>query len=182
MIGSMNMNYGGKGGKYMRDSEITADCLGPGKAFLYRLKDKDGNISWSLERPEKADGITIRTINCKLKVGQVQSMMFDTCDKRKKPYPPFNDLTAPLEDTHMKDAKGKKIKTKEGKFKVKEGYAGKAKGVAQVLWERGLWVEGMKMKLDVDDPDYPELSASTVLANCEDFREEVVAMEKLMLP
>ena len=107
-------------------------------------------------------------------------MMFDTCTKRKQPYPPFNDLTAPLEDTHMKDAKGKKIKTKEGKFKVKEGYAGKAKGVAQVLWERGLWVEGMKMKLDVDDPDYPELSASTVLANCEDFREEVGAMEKLV--
>ena len=30
---------GGKGGKYMRDTKITADCLGEGKAFLYRLKD-----------------------------------------------------------------------------------------------------------------------------------------------
>ena len=36
------------------------------------------------------------------------------------------------------------------------------------------------MKLDVDDPDYPEMSASTVLANCEDFKEEVGAMEKLV--
>ena len=60
MISSMNMNYGGKGGKYMRDSKITADCLGDGKAFLYRLKDEDGDISWSLEKPEDLDGITVR--------------------------------------------------------------------------------------------------------------------------
>lgn len=45
---SMNMNYGGKGGKYMRDTEITADCLGEGKVFLYRLKDESRDISWSL--------------------------------------------------------------------------------------------------------------------------------------
>ena len=64
--------------------------------------------------------------------------------------------------------------------KIKEGYGGKAKRVAQVLWERGLWVDGMKMKLDVDDPDYPEMSASTVLSNCEDFKEEMGAMEKLV--
>ena len=39
---------------------------------------------------------------------------------------------------------------------------------------------GMKKKLDVDDPRYPDLSASFVLGNCEDFREEVDAMEKLI--
>ena len=39
---------------------------------------------------------------------------------------------------------------------------------------------GMKKKLDVDDPRYPNPSASFVLGNCEDFREEVDAMEKLI--
>ena len=52
--------------------------------------------------------------------------------------PPFNDLTAPLEDTKNLDEKGKPKKNKDGQFKIKEGYCGIAKGVAQVLWERGL--------------------------------------------
>ena len=114
MISSMNMNYGGKGGKHMRDSEITADCLGKGKAFLYRLKDEDGDISWSLEKPEDLEGFTVRKINCKVKVGQVQSMMF--ADK-KTTIPPFNDLTAPLKDTKVLDEKGsqQKIKTVSSK-------------------------------------------------------------------
>ena len=56
------------------------------------------------------------------------------------------------------------------------GYAGKAKGVAQVFWKRGLWKNNMAKKLDVDDPRYPDLSASFVLGNFEDFREEVNVM------
>ena len=78
------------------------------------------------------------------------------------------------------DKKGVQEKTKVGKLKIKEGYANKAKGVAQVLWESGLWDKKMKLKLNIDDSNYPDVSASTVLANCEDFREEVGAMEKLV--
>ena len=38
----------------------------------------------------------------------------------------------------------------------------------------------MKMKLDLDDPNYPELSAQDVLANCEDFLHKTGAMEELV--
>lgn len=31
-VNSMNMYYGGKGGKYLRDTEMTVDCLGQGEA------------------------------------------------------------------------------------------------------------------------------------------------------
>ena len=56
-----------------------------------------------------------------------------------------------------------------------------AKGIAQVLWERGLWMNKMKLKLPTYHTDYPDLSASYVLANCTDFKEEVGAMEKLVI-
>ena len=61
--------------------------------------------------------------------------------------------------------------TKKGKKKIK---------ISQVLWERGLWVKGVKKLLPVDHKDYPDLSASYVLANCTDFKEEVGTMEKLV--
>ena len=38
----------------------------------------------------------------------------------------------------------------------------------------------MKAKLDSDNSDYPDMSAQDVLANCQDFREEVGAMEDLI--
>jgi len=60
---------------------------------------------------------------------------------------------------------------------MKQGYAGVGKGIKQVLWERGLWKDGMVQKLDVDHPDYPELSASYVLSQCMDFKTEESAME-----
>ena len=50
----------------------------------------------------------------------------------------------------------------------------------QILWERGMWVKGMKAKLADDRPDYSELSAQHVLGNCEDFREEIGAMQELV--
>ena len=43
-----------------------------------------------------------------------------------------------------------------------------------------MWVKGMKAKLADDHPDYPELSAQHVLGNCEDFREEIGAMQELV--
>ena len=64
---------------------------------------------------------------------------------------------------------------------MKLGYTFKAKGIAQVLWERGLWVKKMMLKLPAYHKDYPDLSALYVLANCTDFKEEVGAMEKLVI-
>jgi hypothetical protein len=65
---------------------------------------------------------------------------------------------------------------------VKRGYVGMAKGIQQVLWERGLWVEGMvmsltdkaKSKILVAHKALPQehLLADKVLAACPDFMEE----------
>ena len=63
------------------------------------------------------------------------------------------------------DDKKELMKTKTDKVKVKEGYVITTKRFAQVLLERGLWINKMKLKLDVDDPLYPNMSVSTVLAN-----------------
>ena len=38
----------------------------------------------------------------------------------------------------------------------------------------------MKAKLASEDKDYPELSANDVLANCQDFKEELGAMQSLI--
>jgi len=83
-------------------------------------------------------------------------------------------LKATLEDTKKVTA------TSKGKLKEIKGYAGKAKGIAQILWERGLWIEGMKLTLKEDHLFYPDRSAKHVLANCDDFKEEVGAMEDLV--
>lgn len=131
---------------------------------MYKLTYNDRNISWALDKPLNVEGITAETFDYKLKVGNVQSMIFDS--KQNDPLPPFNDITAPLEDMPLLVKKGEHMITKSDKVKEKEGYANKTKGVAQVLWERGLWIENMKFKLDVGEPNYPDMSASTVLANC----------------
>ena len=71
-------------------------------------------------------------------------------------------------------------KTTSGKLKTVLGYAGQANGIIQILWERGLWEDGMKAKLPSDDLEYPHMSAQDVLANCQDFREEIGAMQYLI--
>jgi len=57
--------------------------------------------------------------------------------------------------------------------KVKEGYVGKPKGLKQVLWERGWWVEGMSMS----DKVKPENNMSTVLRNLPEFQGEKTALQ-----
>ena len=60
------------------------------------------------------------------------------------------------------------------------GHAGLPKGTEQVLWERGLWKDRMTAKLGSEDKYYTELSANDVLANCQDFKEELGAMQSLI--
>jgi len=61
-------------------------------------------------------------------------------------------------------------------------YLGQAKGLKQVLWERGLWVDGMVRAVGEDD-DEPQRSQSMsmthVLSECEDFRNEVTLLEEI---
>jgi len=60
-----------------------------------------------------------------------------------------------------------------------EEYVGKAKGMKQVLWERGLWKEGMVGSIDEDDERDQSFSMTYVLSECEDFRNEVTLLEEI---
>eukprot|EP00035_Acanthoeca_spectabilis_P018681 m.398936 g.398936 ORF g.398936 m.398936 type:complete len:119 (-) comp16779_c0_seq1:415-771(-) len=64
------------------------------------------------------------------------------------------------------------------------GYLGKPKGVKQVLWERGLWKEGMNLIVKADNPKGYEVGgeycATTVLNNCADFAKERGQLRKLI--
>eukprot|EP00732_Lithocolla_globosa_P002572 Lithocolla_globosa_v1_NODE_1727_length_2377_cov_16.907407.p2 type:complete len:243 gc:universal NODE_1727_length_2377_cov_16.907407:1199-471(-) len=60
-----------------------------------------------------------------------------------------------------------------------EGYIGKPKGKKQILWERGLWVEGMKGPVKGKPLD-PALNMDEVLRSCRDFREEKSALQALV--
>ena len=77
--------------------------------------------------------------------------------------PPFYDLAAPPKD--------KKI-VKRGKRELKEGYVGKAKGMKQVLWERGWYVDGMS-SVSTD----PKPNIEMVLGGLPDFKNERSALQ-----
>jgi hypothetical protein len=69
---------------------------------------------------------------------------------------------------------------------------GKPKGAYQILYERGLWVEGMKgsqtekevellrLRGKDDQVTPPELDAKRVLSSCTDFKNEKSALAKLV--
>ena len=97
-------------------------------------------------------------IDCRVRVGEIQAMSFEL--KLFEPPPFFNILDAPYEDKIILDSDGNISKTKTGKERKIKGYAGEAKGLAQVLWERGLWKTGIKIKLNVDDENFPDLCAT----------------------
>ncbi|CAM9757725.1 unnamed protein product [Sphacelaria rigidula] len=90
--------------------------------------------------------------------------------------PPFYDVDAPEIDTKMVRKKTPKKKdsapvpegeetggatssTEETEEYIKEGYVGKAKGMKQVSWERGLWVD----QVGTGDKVRPENNIVTVL-------------------
>eukprot|EP00732_Lithocolla_globosa_P001261 Lithocolla_globosa_v1_NODE_597_length_3629_cov_4.882205.p1 type:complete len:792 gc:universal NODE_597_length_3629_cov_4.882205:2932-557(-) len=56
-----------------------------------------------------------------------------------------------------------------------EGYIGKAKGKKQILWERGLWLDGMTAS-----QEKPELNIDKVLQSCGDFLREKSALQAVV--
>ena len=118
-------------------------------------------------------------IDCRVRVGEIQAMSFEL--KLFEPPPFFNILDAPYEDKIILDSDGNISKTKTGKERKIKGYAGEAKGLAQVRWERALWKAGMKKELNVDDKVFSDLCASTTLGHCHDFREKIRVMKNLVL-
>ena len=58
----------------------------------------------------------------------------------------------------------------------------RAKGLKQILWERGLWVPGMVEKVAEDDAQRDQaLSMTRVLSNCPDFANEITALQEAFL-
>jgi hypothetical protein len=107
----------------------------------------------------------------------MQSFVFQEGDP-----PPFYSLKASKVDYITK-----KKRKRKGKFVecdvIVEGYVGKAKGMKQVLWERGLWVKDMVQKIDVDKDKKCrglDMSMSHILSMCTDFVEEWPAFKKLI--
>jgi hypothetical protein len=170
-------SWGGKQGS-MRDTIILDHtCLGPGVCT--------------------EEGI-------KLKVGDVQSMVFLLGQY------PFYDLTATPHDRFLANGDHltekeiekcvKKIEKarqawKEGELPVDEriwvaGFLDKAKGLMQIAYERGLWVDGMvmakseleekKIRLKGNEPPPPSMYVNSVLATCADFRQEKFALQELV--
>ena len=82
-------------------------------------------------------------MDLKITVGETQQMIFQEDDP-----PPFYKVDAPRKDIVVQ-----KWKAKQSKYVdvVVEGYEGKAKGMQQVLWERGLYITGMVKSVSADD-------------------------------
>lgn len=149
-VANMNVKHGGKQ-KVPRDSVMTEGCLGPGKAEMFLSGDK-----WSTKKP--AGALTTRVVDLKLKLGDVQRMSFGPTDP-----PPFYDWEAPPKDKRVQ---------RRGKLEQKEGYVGKAKGIKQVLWERGWYVDGMSAtSKDV------QMNLELVLGGLPDFKNERTALQ-----
>ena len=104
-------------------------------------------------------------VDRKLKPGDTQRFYFTADDP-----PPWYKPNAPKYD---------KVDRITGKV-TEPGYVDKPKGKKQVLWERGLWKEGMVNRLEEDDGRDMSLSMHHVLSDCWDFANETTAlMEKV---
>ena len=112
--------------------------------------------------------------------------------------PPHYALDTPKEDVFLGHQKAQK---KRGRSKaaddtteqpaaetimvdaINPGYVGKAKGLRQVLWERGWLCPGKKYTMKgiiVNGTIDPTTSLVQIMANCSDFRNERTLMEELV--
>jgi hypothetical protein len=187
-VSEMNKGVGGKQRK-MRSSEIIEGCLG----------DYAGKC---------------------LKVGDVQSMVFlDTEQPHFSPYnqlPKYDQDKDHMSESQKKSCQTQIDKEKADRqekinaYKKKNnnaepspsrfpeidetmvirGYVGQAKGVQQVLWERGLWRDKMIMTKNQSDlnklilarkglPD-PDFNADAILGSCPDFQGEKSALSEVV--
>ena len=159
----MNAKYGDKKGKGMRDTEMVEGCLGKGEEKLRKLLAGDGRVlGWFASEAaatEHGSG-TVVEVDCKLKIGDTQHMEFSSnadCP------PPLYALNAARGNCAKMDKKGKEVTNKKYEVVVVEGWAGKAKGIKQVLWERGLWKDGMVLKVNPDDKNGQDMCMQTTL-------------------
>lgn len=188
VVGNMNLKWGGVSAGVLRNTLIVDGCVGDKDAIIYFNKDSG---KWSLTQRNPNDV----KVDCKVKVGEEQSMSFGEACDTDAAYPtppPFYHLDALCYDIMMTDAQlhaHNESLVAEGKNTVesarhREGFLGSPKGLKQVLWERGLWDDRMIAKVKEGDRrgravGGPEC-ASSVLAACPDFANERGQLRKLI--
>ena len=130
---------------------MTEGCVGPGEAKMHLNSGK-----WSTQFVQ---GVTEKTVDLKLRVDATQSMMLKAGDP-----PPFHACDAQPNENTSKTSRGKVVL-------VHEAYAGKPKGMRQVLWEHGLYAEGMSASAPA------EKKMDDIISNLPDFKNEKSALQ-----
>ena len=69
---------------------------------------------------------------------------------------------------------------KKDEVVVVEGWAGKAKGLKQVLWERGLWKDGMVLKSKPDYKRVQDMCMQTTLHKRPDFNLKIGVLTNII--
>ena len=74
----MNFNSGGKGGKKIRDSELSEDLAGDYDvpALMYETIAEVLCLVWSLTMPPAKEGVRVKVHDCRVCAGDSQSMSF----------------------------------------------------------------------------------------------------------
>ena len=147
-ISSMNFKFGDKRGKGLRDTGWGEDSVGDGDtlAVMYEILVEGEPSVWSLVKPDDKEDVVVKQHDCHVRARDTQYISFG--DVTTNPPPPFYASNAPHATIPDVDpVSGNQKTTKGGKAKMIEGYAGQAKGIKQILWECGLWREGMKTKV-----------------------------------
>lgn len=189
--GKMNVSFGGAQPR-MRPSDMTAGCLGafehPNKlrvgdkqSFVYSSSDAGPfNLTPEQREDRKLDMVV---------PGELKKEYFNKEQLRKAIIDSEGGVPSnvPLRSRkdHQDYCKKIGIATFGVKSKVKEGWLNKPKGLLQVLWERG-WIDPENHKSyskngtkKADGTFDVETSLSFIMANCEDFVNEVTLLQHM---
>eukprot|EP00590_Aulacoseira_subarctica_P008587 CAMPEP_0172421816 /NCGR_PEP_ID=MMETSP1064-20121228/8040_1 /TAXON_ID=202472 /ORGANISM="Aulacoseira subarctica , Strain CCAP 1002/5" /LENGTH=296 /DNA_ID=CAMNT_0013162393 /DNA_START=79 /DNA_END=966 /DNA_ORIENTATION=- len=180
----MNKNFGGKQQK-LHSSVITAKCLGP-----YSPKLLPGDVqTFTFEEGDEGPFYLDQRMR--------EAKKYDSSTGKYRKAKPLTNS----ELTEKLIAKGINIRTKKKRIELvelaahhgislahapenlQEGWIGKAKGMLQIAWERGLinptkWSEyQVNAPCDAFGAEDKSLSLRDILASCEDFENEQSQLE-----
>ena len=102
----MNFKFGRKGGKKIRDSELSEDSAGDDDvpAFMYETIAEGLCSVWSLTMPPEKEGVCVKVHDCRVSAGDSQSMSFAAAEDN--PQQPWYDLDALWFDQPELDEQG----------------------------------------------------------------------------
>jgi len=174
-VGNMNAGWGGKQSK-LRDTIITEDCLGPHNPSV-KVGDTQSMIFLAGCPPPHFDA-TAKENDTRVGTAKTRSLT-------------KSELVLAITTAHplmkVEHLKLKELKDRAGEFNppiatditevpVVEGYIGKAKGLKQVLYERGLLDPNNVTKYYLDkiksEEEEEPFCLRELLAKCADFEAE----------